>query len=151
MPLWRWWKTAEAEARWREPSPGGCWTPSSTDIERGGKELLYEPKKENRVSSANGESHESRRDFQRRRLSAVPGRGGVGTAGTCVYTPYFLFQADGIAAVFGVIAIYVTASITAGRERDKEAVSYSLLWGQTALTVLLAACAVLGLKQRLGL
>ena len=59
--------------------------------------------------------------------------------------------ADGIAAVFGVIAIYVTASITAGRERDKEAVSYSLLWGQTALTVILAACAVLGLKQRLGL
>ncbi len=59
--------------------------------------------------------------------------------------------ADGTAIVFGVAALYVFASIAAGRRRDKEAVSYNLLWGQTALTVLLVACAVLGVRQRLGL
>ena len=59
--------------------------------------------------------------------------------------------ADGIAVVFGVISIYVYASIVAGRRRDRQSVSYNLLWGQTALTVLLAACAILGLRQRLGL
>ena len=58
---------------------------------------------------------------------------------------------DGTAIVLGVAALYVFASIAAGRRRDKEAVSYNLLWGQTALTVLLVACAVLGVRQRLGL
>lgn len=58
--------------------------------------------------------------------------------------------ADALAIVFGIIALYVFASIASGRRRDKEAVSYSLLWGQTALTVLLVACAVLGVRQRLG-
>ena len=59
--------------------------------------------------------------------------------------------ADGIAVVFGLAAVDVWAAIAARRRRDKEAVSYSLLWGQTALTVLLVACAVLGMRQRLGL
>ncbi len=56
-----------------------------------------------------------------------------------------------IVVVESGVAGSTVAGTVAGRERDKEAVSYSLLWGQTALTVLLAACAVLGLKQRLGL
>lgn len=59
--------------------------------------------------------------------------------------------ADGVAAVFGLVSIYVFVSIAAGRRRDKEAVSYNLLWGQAALMVLLVACAVLGVKQRLGI
>lgn len=59
--------------------------------------------------------------------------------------------ADLIAAVFGVIGLYVFVSISEGRRRDKEAVSYSLLWGQGALTLLLAGCAVLAVKLRLGL
>ncbi len=58
--------------------------------------------------------------------------------------------ADAIAIIFGLTALYVYASIAAGRKRDKEAVSYNLLWGQTALTVLLTACAILGIRQRLG-
>lgn len=59
--------------------------------------------------------------------------------------------ADGLAVVFGIIALYVFASVALGRRQDKEAVSYSLLWGQAALTALLAACAILGIKERLGL
>lgn len=58
--------------------------------------------------------------------------------------------ADLIALVFSVIALYVFVSVSAGRKRDKEAVSYSLLWGQGALTLLLAAFAALAVKLRLG-
>lgn len=59
--------------------------------------------------------------------------------------------ADGIAVVFGVVALYVFVSISEGRRLDKEAVSYNLLWGQGALTLLLVGCAVLTVKIRLGL
>lgn len=54
-----------------------------------------------------------------------------------------LAAADLIALVSCVPALYVLASVADGRRRDKEAVSYSLLWGQTALTLLIGACAVL--------
>lgn len=59
--------------------------------------------------------------------------------------------ADIIAVVFGVISLYVFVSVSAGRSKDKEAVSYNLLWGTGALALMLAACAVLTLRQRLGL
>ena len=59
--------------------------------------------------------------------------------------------ADIVAWVFGVIALYVWFSVMAGRQEDKEAVSYNLLWGQSAVTLMLVACAVLSLKVRLGL
>ncbi len=58
--------------------------------------------------------------------------------------------ADGIVVVFAVIALYVFGSVSEGRRRAKEAVSYNLLWGQGALTLLLAGCAVLTVKLRLG-
>ena len=59
--------------------------------------------------------------------------------------------ADMIAVVFGVISLYVFASVSAGRSKDKEAVSYNLLWGTGALALMLTACAVLTVKQRFGL
>ena len=42
-------------------------------------------------------------------------------------------------------------SVLEGRRKDKENISYNLLWGQLALTIFLVACAVLAVKQRLGL
>lgn len=59
--------------------------------------------------------------------------------------------ADITAVAFGLVSVYVFASVAAGRSRDKEAVSYSLLWGTGALALLMGACAVLTVKLRLGL
>ena len=59
--------------------------------------------------------------------------------------------ADLTAIAFGVVWIYVSLSVLAGRRRDKEDVSYNLLWGQLALTIFLVACAVLAVRQRMGL
>lgn len=60
--------------------------------------------------------------------------------------------AAGITAVaFGVVSVYVFVSAAAGRSRDKEAVSYSLLWGTGALALLMGGCGVLTVKLWLGL
>ena len=59
--------------------------------------------------------------------------------------------ADLVASAFGVVGIYVSLSVMEARSRDKEEISYNLLWGQLALTVFLVACAVLAIRQRLGL
>ena len=59
--------------------------------------------------------------------------------------------AELVAWVFGLFSLYVWFSVMAGRHEDKEAVSYNLLWGQSAVTLMLVACAVLSLKVRLGL
>lgn len=59
--------------------------------------------------------------------------------------------ADASAVVFALVSVYVFASVAAGRSRDKEAVSYSLLWGTGALALLMGGCAVLTVKMRLGL
>lgn len=59
--------------------------------------------------------------------------------------------ADVIAIAFGVAAFYVFASALFLRLRDREAVSYSLLWGTGALALLLGGCALLGIRLRLGL
>ena len=58
---------------------------------------------------------------------------------------------DLLAVIFGLISVYVFLSVACGREKDKEAVSYNLLWGSGALTIMLCAFAVLGIKVRLGL
>ena len=59
--------------------------------------------------------------------------------------------ADLVAIAFGVAGIYVSLSVMEARSRDKEEISYNLLWGQLALTIFLVACAVLAIRQRLGL
>ena len=59
--------------------------------------------------------------------------------------------ADLVAIAFGIVGIYVSLSVAEGRRRNKEDVSYNLLWGQLALTIFLVACAVLAVRQRMGL
>lgn len=59
--------------------------------------------------------------------------------------------ADGLALVFALASLYVFASAAEGRRRDKEAVSYNLLWGTGALAALLCLCAAASLRQRLGI
>ena len=59
--------------------------------------------------------------------------------------------ADILVIAFGIVAVYVLVSVAEGRKKDKKAVSYNLLWGQTALTILLVGCAVLTIRLRLGL
>ena len=59
--------------------------------------------------------------------------------------------ADLVAIAFGVVGIYVSLSVMEARSRDKEEISYNLLWGQLALTIFPVACAVLAIRQRLGL
>lgn len=59
--------------------------------------------------------------------------------------------ADILALIFAPVSLYVFASVSAGRRRDKEMVSYNLLWGQGALTILLCMCAVLTLREWLAL
>lgn len=58
--------------------------------------------------------------------------------------------ADLLALAFGLVSLYVFASVAAARRRDKEAVSYNLLWGQAALSLLLCMCAVLTLREKIG-
>lgn len=59
--------------------------------------------------------------------------------------------ADILALIFAPVSLYVFASVSAGRRRDKEMVSYNLLWGQGALTILLCMCAALTLREWLAL
>ena len=59
--------------------------------------------------------------------------------------------ADVICIVFGIIAVLTFLCAASERRKDKEAVSYNLLWGTGALALLLGACAVLTVKMWLGL
>ena len=58
---------------------------------------------------------------------------------------------DLVAIAFGVVGIFNSLSVLEGRRRNREDVSYNLLWGQLALTIFLVACAVLAVRQRMGL
>ena len=59
--------------------------------------------------------------------------------------------ADITTVAFGVVSVYVFASVAAGRSRDGETVSYSLLWGTGALALLLGGCGVLTIRMWLGM
>ena len=59
--------------------------------------------------------------------------------------------ADILTIAFGGVSLYVFISVSEGRRKDKEAVSYNLLWGTGALALLLCGCAVLTIRLRLGL
>lgn len=58
--------------------------------------------------------------------------------------------ADVLSLAFTLVSLYVFASAAAERRRDKETVSYNLLWGTGALAALLCLCAAATLRQRLG-
>ena len=70
--------------------------------------------------------------------------------GTLVLFPDFMVIAL-VAIAFGVVGIFNSLSVLEGRRRNREDVSYNLLWGQLALTIFLVACAVLAVRQRMGL
>ncbi len=59
-------------------------------------------------------------------------------------------DAEILSVAFALVSLYVFASAAAGRLKDKEAVSYSLLWGTGALAMLTCLCALAALRQRLG-
>lgn len=59
--------------------------------------------------------------------------------------------AEALSLAFAAVSLYVFASVAAGRRRDREAVSYNLLWGTGALAALLCLCAAASLRQRLGI
>ena len=54
--------------------------------------------------------------------------------------------ADVLSLVFALVSLYVFASVAAARQRDKESVSYNLLWGQGALAALLCLCAAAAVR-----
>lgn len=58
--------------------------------------------------------------------------------------------AELLSLAFAAVSLYVFVSVAAGRKRDKEAVSYNLLWGQGALAILLCLCAALTVREWLG-
>ena len=59
--------------------------------------------------------------------------------------------ADLVAIAFGVVGIFNSLSVLEGRRRNREDVSYNLLWGQLARTSFLVACAVRSGRQRMVL
>lgn len=78
--------------------------------------------------------------------------GGIG------FALYLAFSALGwdvaalIAAIgFGLESLYVFFSTLEWREKDKESVSYSIMWGTAALTLLMLGPAVMTVKLALGL
>lgn len=58
--------------------------------------------------------------------------------------------ADLLALAFGLVSAYVLVSVAVERRRDKNAVTYNLLWGQAALALLNGMCAVLALWDKAG-
>ena len=58
--------------------------------------------------------------------------------------------ADIVNVVFAVVVVWTFLEAAELRGKDKEAVSYSLLWGTGALALMLGGFAVLMVKQRLG-
>ena len=56
-----------------------------------------------------------------------------------------------VALVFAGVSLYVFWSLVRVAEREKGLVGYSLAWGQGAVTLMLCACAVLSVKEWLGM
>lgn len=55
-----------------------------------------------------------------------------------------------LAIVFGAISLYVFLSVAVAREKDKETITYNLLWGSGALAIMLCGIAFLTIKMWLG-
>lgn len=56
-----------------------------------------------------------------------------------------------VALVFAGVSLYVFWSLALCAGREKGIVSYSLAWGQGAVTLMLCVCAVLSVREWLGL
>lgn len=62
---------------------------------------------------------------------------------------------DGVLAVglviFTLIALWTLLSVmTYPKKRKKQEISYNIIWGQSALTILLGACAYLTIRSMIG-
>lgn len=55
--------------------------------------------------------------------------------------------ADIVSAAFAVVAVWTFLDAAELRGKDKESVSYNLLWGTGALALMLTACAVLAINS----
>lgn len=91
-------------------------------------------------------------DQKLRRIRAGAVASGVGFA---LYLALLVMglqgAADVVNVVFAAAAVWTFLDAAELRGKDREAVSYSLLWGTGALALMLAAFAVLMVRQRLGL
>ena len=58
---------------------------------------------------------------------------------------------DAAVMLFALISLWVFVSAADLRQKDREAVSYNLLWGTGALAIMMAAFAALTIRQWLGL
>ena len=68
-----------------------------------------------------------------------------------LFTPEELEELRRVDAEIEESFLITNEELRESRKRDKAAVSYNLLWGTGALTILLVACAVLSVKVRLGM
>ena len=79
----------------------------------------------------------------------------VGGIGFVLYMAFSALGWSGIALIvaigFGLESLYTFLSTLEWREKDKESVSYSIMWGTAALTLLMLGPAVMTIKQALGL
>ena len=95
-----------------------------------------------------------KRDFLLRDLRQMKRWAGICGAGFLLYlvvSALLPAAAVAVAAIFAPFSVWNFFSVMDGRQKDKEAVSYNLLWGTGALALMLAGCAVLELKLLLGL
>ena len=79
----------------------------------------------------------------------------VGGIGFVLYMAFSALGWSGIALIvaigFGLESLYTFLSTLEWREKDRESVSYSIMWGTAALALLLLVPAVMTIKQALGL
>ena len=79
----------------------------------------------------------------------------VGGVGFLLYIAASALSWDALALIiaigFGLESLYTFLSTLTWREREKEFISYSIMWGTLALTVLLLGPAVMTIKMELGL
>lgn len=79
----------------------------------------------------------------------------VGGIGFALYLAFSALGWDAVALIaaigFGLESLYVFLSTLEWREKDKESVSYSIMWGTGALTLLMLGPAVMTVKLALGL
>jgi len=58
---------------------------------------------------------------------------------------------DLVVIVFAMVSTWVFVSVADGRKKNKEAVSYNLLWGTGALAIMMVFLAFATIRMRLGL
>lgn len=79
----------------------------------------------------------------------------VGGIGFALYLLFSALEWEAAALItaigFGVESLYTFWSTIEWRDRDKESVSYSIMWGTGALTLLMLVPAVMTIKMELGL